>query len=135
MFFFLNTLRTLEAEHGITSKDKRADSSHFSDAGAQANFHRAPWLKTTARRRNQRATKGLARRRMGFKRQRVAFDLSDPRATDAPDPTANLSLNYELKLANFAAIPDHKQEPEEPAPEEPAPANLDPSDLFAFFKV
>ena len=67
---------------------------------------------------------------MGFKRQRVAFDLSDPRATDAPDPTADLSLNYELELANFAAIPDHAQEPEEPAPEEPAPANLDPSDFF-----
>ena len=75
-------------------------------------------------------------RLMGFKRQRVAFDLSDPRATDAPDPTADLSLNYELELANFAAIPDHEQEPEEPeepAPEEPAPANLDPSDLFAYF--
>ena len=70
---------------------------------------------------------------MGFKRQRVAFDLSDPRATDAPDPTADFSLNYELELANFAAIPDHEQEPEEPAPEEPAPANLDPSDLFAYF--
>ena len=62
---------------------------------------------------------------MGFKRQRVAFDLSDPRATDAPDPTADLSLNYELELANFAAVPDHEQEPEEPAPEEPAPANLE----------
>ena len=49
------------------------------------------------------------------------------------DPTADLSLNYELELANFAAIPDHEQELEEPAPEEPAPANLDPSDLFAFF--
>ena len=73
---------------------------------------------------------------MGFKRQRVAFDLSDPRATDAPDPTADLSLNYELELANFAEIPDQEQEPEEPeepAPEEPAPANLGPSDLFAYF--
>ena len=70
---------------------------------------------------------------MGFKRQRVAFDLSDPRATDAPDPTADLSLNYELELANFAASPDHEEEPEEPAPEEPAPANLDPSYLFAYF--
>ena len=50
---------------------------------------------------------------MGFKRQRVAYDLCDPRATDAPDPTADLSLNYELELANFAAIPDHEQEPEE----------------------
>ena len=129
MFFFLNTLRTLEAEHGITSKDSRANTlTHFSDTGALANFHHAPWLKTTARGRNPRATKGPARRRMGFKRQRVAFDLSDPRATDAPDPTADLSLNYELELANFAAIPDHEQEPEEPAP-----ANLDPSDLFAYF--
>ena len=78
---------------------------------------------------------------MGFKRQRVAFDVSDPRAPDAPDPTADLSFNYELELANFAAIPDHEQpdhdqEPEEPAPEEPAHANLDPSDLFAnFFRV
>ena len=62
---------------------------------------------------------------MSFKRQRVAFDLNDPRATDAPDPTADLSLNYELELANFAAVPDHEQEPEEPAPEEPAPANLE----------
>ena len=68
---------------------------------------------------------------MGLKRQRVAFDLSGPRATDAHDPTVDLSLNYELELANFAAIPDHEQEPEEP--EEPAPANLDPSDLFAYF--
>ena len=91
MFFFLKTLRTLEAEHGITSKDRRADSTHFthfSDAGAQANFHRAPWLKTTARRRNPRATKFRPGQRMGFERQRVAYDLSDPRATDAPDPTA-----------------------------------------------
>ena len=76
---------------------------------------------------------------MGFKRQRVAYDLSDPHATEAPDPTADLFLNYELELANFAAIPDHEQEPEEepfPEPEEPAPANLDPSDLFAcFFRV
>ena len=74
---------------------------------------------------------------MGFKRQRVAYDLSDPRATDAPDPTADFSLNYKLELANFAAIPDHEQEPEEdepfPEPEEPAPANLDPADLFAYF--
>ena len=66
---------------------------------------------------------------MGFKRQRVAYDLCDPHATDAPDPTADFSLNYELELANFAAIPDHEQEPEEeaplPEPEEPAPANLD----------
>ena len=68
---------------------------------------------------------------MGFKRQHVAYDLSDPRAADAPDPTADLSLNYELELANFATIPDHEKEPEEeeplPEPEEPAPANLDPS--------
>ena len=137
MFFFLNTLWTLEAEHGINSKDRRADSTHFSDAGAQANFHRALRLKTTARGRNPRATKGPARRRMGYKRQRIAFDLSDLRATDAPDPSADFSLNYELGLANFAAIPDHEQEPEEeeplPEPEEPAPANFDPSDLFAYF--
>ena len=59
--------------------------------------------------------------------------MNDPRATDAPDPTADLSLNYELELANFAAILDHEQEPEEPAFEEPAPANLDPSGLFAYF--
>ena len=49
VFFFLNTLRTLEAEHGITSKGIRANShTHFSDTAALANFHRAPWLKTTA---------------------------------------------------------------------------------------
>ena len=77
---------------------------------------------------------------MGFKRQRVAYDLSDPRATDVPDPTVDLSFNYELGLANFAATPDHEQEPEEeeplPEPKEPAPANLDPSDLFAYlFRV
>ena len=74
---------------------------------------------------------------MGFKWQRVAYDLSDPRATDAPDPTADLSLNYELELANFAAIPDHEQEPEEEEcllePEEAAPANLDQFDFFAYF--
>ena len=35
-------------------------------------------------------------RGMGFKRQRVTYDLSDARETDAPDPTADLSLNYEL---------------------------------------
>ena len=137
VFFFLGTLRTLEAEHGITSKDRRADCTHththFSDAGTQANFHRAPWLKTTARGRNPCATKGPARRRMGFKWQRVASDLGDLRATDSPDPAADLSLNYELELANFAAIPDQEQELEEPAPEEPAPANLDPSDFFAYF--
>ena len=49
-------------------------------------------------------------RRMGYKRQRITYDLCDPRATDAPDapdPTADLSLNYELELANSAAIPDH----------------------------
>ena len=74
---------------------------------------------------------------MGYKRQRVTYDLCDPRATDAPDLTAELSLNYGLELANFAATPDHDQEPEEeeplPEPEEPTPANLDPSDLFAYF--
>ena len=76
-------------------------------------------------------------RRMGYKRQRVTYDLSDPRATDAPDPTADFFLNYELELANFAAIPDHDQEREDeeplPEPEEPTPANLDPSDLLAYF--
>ena len=74
---------------------------------------------------------------MGFKRQRLAYDLCDPRATDAPDPTADLPLNYELELANFAAIPDRDQEPEGeellPEPEEPVPANLEPSGLFAYF--
>ena len=70
---------------------------------------------------------------MSFKRQRVAFDLNDPRATDAPDPTADLSLNYELELANFAAIPDHNQDPEEAASEELANASVEPSDLFANF--
>ena len=50
---------------------------------------------------------------MGFKRQRIAYDLSDLCATDALDSTANLFLNYELKLTNFAAIQDHEQEPEE----------------------
>ena len=77
---------------------------------------------------------------MGFKRQRVELEQSDARETDASDPTADLSLNYELELANFAAIPEDDQQPEEeeplPEPEEPSPANLDPSDLFAyFFKV
>ena len=48
MFFFLNIFRTLEAEHGIFSKGRRVDTfTHFSDAGAQANFHRAPWLTRT----------------------------------------------------------------------------------------
>ena len=35
---------------------------------------------------------------MGFKRQRVELVQSDARETDAPDPTADLSLNYELRL-------------------------------------
>ena len=74
---------------------------------------------------------------MGFKRQRVEFQHPNARETDAPDPTADLSLNYELELANFAAIPDDDQHPEEeeplPEPEEPFPANLDPSDMLAYF--
>ena len=49
---------------------------------------------------------------MGYKRQRVTYNLCDPRATDVPDPTADLSLNYELEVAKFAAIPDHDQEPD-----------------------
>ena len=48
VFFFLNILRILEAEHGITSKDRRADSTHFSETGALANFHCAPWFKLNA---------------------------------------------------------------------------------------
>ena len=62
------------------------------------------------------------------RRVRLERPARDRRAR--PD---HLPLNYELELANFAAIPDHEQEPEEPAPEEPSPANLDPSDLFAYF--
>ena len=59
-------------------------------------------------------------------------------ATDAPDPTANLSLNHELELANLAALPNHEQKPEEEEeplaePKEPASANLDLFDLFAYF--
>ena len=75
---------------------------------------------------------------MGFKRQRVELELSEAREADAPDPTADHSFNYELELANFAVILDHGRKPEEklvPEPEEPAPANLDPSDLFAYFRV
>ena len=34
-------------------------------------------------------------RLMGFKRQRVEFEQSDARERDAPDPTADLSLNCE----------------------------------------
>ena len=83
---FQNTLRTQEADHGINSKDSRANTpAHFSDTGALANFHRASWLKTIAREHNPRATKRPTCRRMGFNQQRVAFDLSDPRATEAPD--------------------------------------------------
>ena len=41
--------------------------------------------------------------------------------------------NYELELANFAAIPDYDQELKDEEslsePKEPAPANLDPFDL------
>ena len=74
---------------------------------------------------------------MGFKRQRVELEQSDARETDAPDPTADLSLDYELELANFAAIPDDDQHSEEeeplPEPEEPRPTNLDPSNLFEVF--
>ena len=71
---------------------------------------------------------------MGFKRQRVEFELSDMRDTDAPDPTADFSLNCELELASFAAIPDDDQQPEEeeplPEPEEPSPAKPRPVRLF-----
>ena len=74
---------------------------------------------------------------MGFKRHRVELEQSGACETDAPDPPADLSLNYELALANFAAIPEDDQQPEEeeplPEPEEPSPANLDPTDLFAYF--
>ena len=49
---------------------------------------------------------------MGFKRRRVELEQSDARETDALDSTADLSLNYELELANFAAIPDDDQHPE-----------------------
>ena len=74
---------------------------------------------------------------MGFKRQRVELEQSDARETDAPDPTADFSLNYELELASFAAILDDYQQPEEDEPllepEEPSPANLDPFHLFAYF--
>ena len=131
LFFFLNTLRTLEAELGITSEDRGADCTHththththFSDARAQANFHRAPRLKTTARERNPRVIKGPTRRRMGFKADGF-------RSTCATRARPTRSLNYELP--NFAAIPDQEEESEEPAPGEPAPATLDPSDLFAY---
>ena len=74
---------------------------------------------------------------MGFKRQRMELEQSDARETDAPDPTADLSLDYELELANFATIPDDDQHSEEegPLPErkEPRPAKLDQSDIFEFF--
>ena len=45
---------------------------------------------------------------MGLKRLRVVYDLSDLRATDAPDSNVDLFLNYELELTNFAAISDHE---------------------------
>ena len=74
---------------------------------------------------------------MGFKRQRDELERSDACETDAPDLTADLSLNYELELTNFAATPYDDQQPEEeellPESEEPSPANLDPSDPFAYF--
>ena len=38
--------------------------------------------------------------------QTVYREQSDARETDAPDAIADLSLNYELELANFDAIPD-----------------------------
>ena len=94
VFFFLNTLRTLGAEHGITSKDRRADSTHFSYAGAQANFHRAPWLKTTARGRNPRATKGPARPVDGLqtaaRRVRLVRPARDRRARPDRGPLPKL---------------------------------------------
>ena len=97
----------------------------------------APWLKTTASGTPARAPEKIGPGRlMGFKRRRVELEQSDARETDALDSTADLSLNYELELANFAAIPDDDQQPEEedrlPEPEEPSPANLDLSDLFAY---
>ena len=77
---------------------------------------------------------------MGFKRQRMKLDLFDARETDAPDPTTDPSHNYELQLANFAAIPDDSQQPDEeeplPEPEKPFSANLDQSDLSVYlFRV
>ena len=74
---------------------------------------------------------------MGFKRQRVNFGLFDARETDATDPNTDLSHNYELQHASFAAISDDGQQLEEdeplPEPEEPFLANLDPFNLFAYF--
>ena len=92
----------------------------FFKHGAATNFRRAPRLKTTASDTPVRATKKIGPGRlMVFKRQQVELEQSDARETDAPDPTADLSLNYALELANFAAIPDDDQQPkeEEPLPE------------------
>ena len=75
--------------------------------------------------------KGGPGRLMGFKRSRFEFEQRDLRE---PDATADYSLNYEQKLADFEALPEQElEEPEEPAPEEPAPANFDPSELYAYF--
>ena len=57
--------------------------------------------------------------------------------TDAPDPNADLSLDYALEIASFEAIPDDDGqllEEEDERPDEPAPlpTNLDLSDLFAY---
>ena len=49
VFFFLNTFRTLEAQHGITSNDRRADAQTlFSDTRALASFHRTSRPKSIA---------------------------------------------------------------------------------------
>ena len=75
----------------------------------------------TPRKRSARPVDGL---------QASALEHYSTHETDAPDPTADPPLNYELELANFEAIPDDDPLPEEederPEEEEPLPANLDP---------
>ena len=110
-------------------------TSHFSDTELRRTFDAPPGSR---RLRPARAPEKIGPGRLvGFKRQRVELELPDARGNDVPEPTAGLSLDYELELASFAAIPDDDQQPEEeeplPEPEEPSPANFDPSDLFAYF--
>ena len=103
MFFFLNTLRTLEAEHGITSKGSRANSHTHTHThthtlfrhGSAGELSPRPVAQDNCERPATRAPeKGGPGRLMGFKRSRFEFEQPDLREPDAPDPdaTADYSL-------------------------------------------
>ena len=138
MFFFLNTLRTLEAEHGITSEGSRANSlTHFRH-GSAGELSPRPVAQDDCERPAARAPeKGGPGRLIGFKRSRLEFEQPDSREPDASDPdaTADHSLNYEQELADLKPLPEqdpHPEEDEHPE-EEHIPVNNNPADFFEIF--